>query len=195
MKRFFNFRYFPEGSEIREFPEAGLVVAVTAAKEGKSPSAIGYFGKAVNPSFNYCFKSTERLEAFILEKIESGKVSLAYKAKRIAEKKAKLAQPNPLATGDILQCTWGYDQTNVDYFQVTRTIGKRSIGIRKIGAKVVPGSEGRDCCRVMPNPGAFLEKSEEQIKRVGPDGHVRIYSFASAHKINPTESTYNSWYA
>lgn len=195
MKRFKATRWFPEGAEIREYPEAALVVGIVAANRNGKPQAIGYYGKAQRPNFNYQFRDNARLEAYVAERITAGISILAAKTKRLAERRAKLAEPNPLGVGDILQCSWGYDQTNVDYFQVTRTIGKRSVGIRKIGAKTVPGSEGRDCCRVVPNPGAFLEKSEEQIKRVGPDGYVKIYSFASARKINPTESTYNSWYA
>ena len=195
MMRLDTTRYFPAGAEIREYPEAALTVGVVAANAGGKPQALGYYGRSAKPSFNYTFRTAERMEEYIRERVDSGRATLKYKAKRLAERRAKLDQPNPLTAGDILQCTWGYDQTNVDYFQVTRTIGKRSVGIRKIGARVVPGSEGRDCCRVVPAPGAFLEKSEEQVKRVGPDGYVRIYSFASAHKINPTESTYNSWYA
>ena len=46
-----------------------------------------------------------------------------YKEERI--------KPHSLKVGDILYCSWGYDQTNVDYFKVSEVIGKRKIKIPK----------------------------------------------------------------
>jgi hypothetical protein len=133
-------RYFPTGAVIREFPEAGLVVGVMPANSDGKCSAIGYFGNAQNPSFNYLFRSAERMEAYIAEQVASGCASIEFKNKLKAERKAKLAEPNPLQVGDVLLCSWGYDQTNADYFQVKALIGKRSVKIQKIAAKAVEGS-------------------------------------------------------
>lgn len=38
---------------------------------------------------------------------------------------------NQLVVGDILYTSWGYDQTNVDYYQITRVLNKK-IGVRPI---------------------------------------------------------------
>lgn len=53
--------------------------------------------------------------------------------------------------GDVLVCSWGYDQTNVDYYKVTRRT-KASVWIVKVGQKVVPGSEGFMSESVLPDP-------------------------------------------
>lgn len=188
-------RYFPKGAVIREFPEAGLVVGVVEANGKGNPQALGYYGKAQNPSFNYSFRSVERMEAFIAERVASGVASLEFKAKLKAERAAKLAEPNPLKAGDILLCSWGYDQTNAEYFQVKELIGKRSVKIQAIACKAVEGSQGFMCEDVMPVPGAFLEREPEMVKRVDEGGRVKIHSFASAHKVDPNSKTYSSHYA
>lgn len=51
--------------------------------------------------------------------------------------------------GDILYASWGYDQTNVDFYQVTRLIGSKMIEIQMIESK----DAGRE--KVMPVPNRF----------------------------------------
>ena len=43
--------------------------------------------------------------------------------------------------GDILVSLWGYDQTNVDFYKVTKTTDK-SVWLKPIKQKVVHSSEG-----------------------------------------------------
>lgn len=59
-----------------------------------------------------------------------------YKA---ALKAARDAIVNPYSVGDILYNSWGYDQTNIDFYQVvaktrkTATLRKLSSGVRERG--------------------------------------------------------------
>ena len=194
--RFKAERWFPEGAEIREFPEACLVVGVVAANERGRPVALGYFGKAQRPAFNFSFRKAEEMERFIAEKIEAGKASEKWRAERLAERAAKMAAPNPLAVGDILHESWGYDQTNCNYYQVLELVGKRSVKIREIAARSIEGSGGFMSERVSPVPGAFLDRAEVMLRRVGPDGSVKIREWGSwARKCSASESHYSSWYA
>ena len=39
--------------------------------------------------------------------------------------------------GDIFSCTWGYDQTNVDFFQVLKLCGEKSIRVRQVQPKII----------------------------------------------------------
>lgn len=63
---------------------------------------------------------------------------------------ASVPSPRMPRTGDILVSSWGYDQTNIDFYVVTK-VTKASVMIRKC-AKVTmsAGSEGSDD-RVIPN--------------------------------------------
>lgn len=189
-----GFRWFPKGAAIANYPEAALEVGVADLGESKK-HVVGYYGNGWRkPAFNYAVKN-DRVDAFLEERIAAGKASVEYREKRKAERKAKMAEPNPLKVGDVLRCSWGYDQTNVDYYQVLELVGKRSVIIREIGCRSIEGSEGFMSDRVSPVPGSFLENSKPMLKRVGMGGEVKIASYASAYKVEPNETTYRSWYA
>jgi hypothetical protein len=48
----------------------------------------------------------------------------------------KASTPNPWKVGDLCHTSWGYDQTNVDAFQVTEVKSRTTIFVRAIGGKV-----------------------------------------------------------
>lgn len=150
-------------------------------RRGGKAMAVGYVGKAEKPSFHYSFKSDESRSAHVREFFARAAVDVAAKAARSAEKKAALAKPHTLKPGDVLVSSWGYDQTNIDYFQVVRLIGARSIAIRKICAECVDVEGAYMQGKSVPVVGAFVEDSEEMIKRVDQFNSVRIASYASAH--------------
>jgi hypothetical protein len=59
--------------------------------------------------------------------------------------------------GSIWHTSWGYDQTNVEYFQVVRE-SKASVWVREIAATVVDG-------RVYPKKDAFIGEVELHRKQ------------------------------
>lgn len=67
-------------------------------------------------------------------------------------------------TGDIFSWQWGYDQTNVQYFQVTRTT-KKMIYMKEINKRSVPCSEGFMSDKVVPVKDSFKSGSREIMKR------------------------------
>lgn len=109
--------------------------------------------------------------------------------------------PNPAKVGEILISTWGYEQTNVDFYQVTKVTG-RMITIREIAHKTVPGSTYSHgmACEVVASPGVFLEGKPEIKKLVGVSQYkpseysVKLTSYSWATLWNG-ESAYMSWYA
>ena len=107
---------------------------------------------------------------------------------RIAEKVAatRLAAIHTYKVGDIFYSMWGYDQTNVDWYQVT-AVGEKSVKIREIQGKRVGGSIGSDS--MMPVPNAWT--GQEMVKIVNPRGRLKITSFSSASLWdgNPKEQT------
>ncbi len=85
-------------------------------------------GTAGKPSANYWFKTAESRAAYMKRATESAKLTADYKAKRAAEKKA----PRKLEVGHILYTSWGYDQTNVDFYQVTALKGETMVIVQKM---------------------------------------------------------------
>jgi hypothetical protein len=119
--------------------------------------------------------------------------------------------------GDVLVSSWGYDQTNVDYYKVTRRT-EASVWLVKIGQKHVPGSEGFMSEQVVPDPenvlpwrgyeGGFKNAPEgettPQRKKVKPGyngrAYVRLTSYSGATPVQVDStgefgSSYQSWYA
>lgn len=146
----------------------------------------------------WSFRTVESREEYIENFKKNVQTRLDEKAKRKADKKAFM---NPAKAGDILESSWGYDQTNVDYYQVTKVLGKM-IEMRKIGGEHVEGSGQSHGMsdEVRPSKGSFIEKEKPMRKLVkgenGSNGYfVTIASYANAYLINENKKTYRSWYA
>lgn len=90
--------------------------------------AMGFRGSAARPEFHYVYQSEARRAEAIAEFFQSVTASQAFKATRRAEKSAWV---NPLKVGDLLYTSWGYDQTNTDFYAVTKVSGRR-VAIREI---------------------------------------------------------------
>ena len=86
-----------------------------------------------------------------------------------------------LKVGDVLRAIWGYDQTNVDYYQVVELNGATMVTVRKIG-------EDRQSSAWMqgystPTPNKFV--GDPIRRKVSIDG-VSIESCRAAHLFKPT---------
>ena len=96
-------------------------------------------------------------------------VELSYKEKvKQIRREAKKRFRNPYKVGDILHHSWGYDQTNCDFYQVVE-VKPASVVLKKIGAKPVPGSEGFMSQSLMPEKNAFITKGNHALTKYGND--------------------------
>jgi hypothetical protein len=100
-----------------------------------------------------------------------------------------------IIVGSILRCSWGYDQTNVDFYVVTkRTPGMATV--RRIGSRRVEGSEGFMSCRVLPVPDSICgTEIRRKVKQYNDKEYININSYASAYLNDDTKEAYCSWYA
>jgi hypothetical protein len=114
--------------------------------------------------------------------------------------------------GDIFQMSWGYDQTNVDYFQVTR-LSAAGVFVREIAAKGVLGTDGFMCQQVLPVKDAFTtDRSVQWCGKRHENGgldnsetfrKIKYYQGRPGFSIKGRyfarlwdgKSTYSSWYA
>ena len=71
--------------------------------------------------------------------------------------------------GDILYSSWGYDQTNIEFFKVVK-VSEFSVWIQEVGSKIVevtgwahekviPGDSPEYQVRDWDNPGAYITKT------------------------------------
>jgi hypothetical protein len=113
--RFQRTRWIPKDATEVKQPD-GLGVAYVYQIGDKGYGVIGYGGKRTHHDFHYSFKSTEA----VYKKIEEWFAGLKGHIELIAQYRKERQRPNELKVGDIIVNSWGYDQTNVDWYKVVK---------------------------------------------------------------------------
>lgn len=155
--------------------------------------AIAYRGKALNHSFHYHWDTEAKMTAYIEDFKASCLKLVEYKATKKAEKKV---QDNLVEckVGEIYVNSWGFDQTNVDYYQVVAVKGKTAT-LQAICSQTVEGTEGFMSCQVRPVPNSFC--GESFTKRIqGYNGQAYFsFSYGGCSLVKEGQTNYCSWYA
>ena len=145
---------------------------------------MAFGGKRSKPDINGYLLDEERANKVANKFIEK---QLEY-ANRKAEEKARKAEANKEAVekckvGDIYYSSWGYDQTNVDFYKVLEKKGSYAT-IVGIGKVVVDRDSMEVNDRVVANPNVI--DGEPMRKKIGEYGFtLNSYSKASPWDGNP----------
>ena len=110
------------------------------------------------------------------------------KENRIEEELAKA----PWKVGDILYTSWGYDQTNVSFYQVTRMVGKTMIELRKISTSIVENS-GNFTGLKAPNSGSYVGEPLRKKIPSHPNHGVKISHYEYAYRWNGKPVSFSSY--
>lgn len=149
--------------------------------------AIAFVGRANKPYYNYAYTSEDKRDMALAATLKSlDDARAAKETRRIARATFK----HSLQVGNILCASWGYEQTNIDYYQVIAVKGA-SVIIREIAQDKehthwLAGN-------TKPRANAFID--EPMIKRVGMGNAIRFESYKTAYPCTPDESRYFSEYA
>lgn len=164
--------YTPKGATLVADAQSSAV-AYTYEAAGAT-YAMGFRGKAQKPSFHYRYRSTERRDQAIQEFFANVRSSEKFRADQRAARKAWV---NDYKVGDVLYTSWGYDQTNVDYFQVIEVRGKQVL-IREIGKEYEETSymSGRS----IPTPNQFIGAATRHLAQ---QGGIKISSCQTAWRL------------
>lgn len=162
--------------------------------------------------FWYAKQTPERIK--LAQSITDGKEIKTVTTKEKAEKKNVFG----VKVGDMFSASWGYEQTNNDFFQVIALVGKKSVRVREVNLPIVRRDpvSGMAEDRVYkitgeilpPSPHSVFIKDQEKgdLKRIKPgyfqdeeeaknNCYFDISSYASAYKCNgETKKVYESWY-
>ena len=146
-----------------------------------------------------------------LEGAKNGeKVTKVTKATKKAEKAEKVNKYG-VKVGDVFYMNWGYEQTNIDYFQVVALVGEASVRIRHVLPTVIDTDgvgpmSANYTYNITPEPmrpdncGVFIKDNDKgDLKRVCKSGdsvYLNMTSYANAYKIPfGVRKEYVSWYA
>ena len=162
--------------------------------------------------FWYAKQTPERIK--LAQSITDGKEIKTVTTKEKAEKKNVFG----VKVGDIFSASWGYEQTNNNFFQVIALVGEKSVRVREVNPPIVRRDpvSGMAEDRVYkitgeilpPSPHSVFIKDQEKgdLKRIKPgyfqdeeeaknNCYFDISSYASAYKCNgETKKVYESWY-
>ncbi len=179
-------RYIPSGSThvTRDGLDADVYTSVGPDGTGY---AIAYKGNSKNHVWNYSFRKPEHREKTI-ENFFKGVESI--NVDRAARREERKAAVNTFKVGDILHYSWGYDQTNAEFFQVV-SITQKSATIRRISSAHA-GATSHDSENVVAIKDAFLdgERGEPMRKRSYGGGLGMEFGSATLWSGKPV---HNSW--
>jgi len=156
----------------------------------EEPIAMFFIGKQAKPTWYNSFRDNDQMKKKIMDTINNILSWEESKKKRKEERRNALAD---VKVGDLFYNSWGYDQTNLDFYQCVEKKGK-TMTLRPIASKTVEGStmnHGMADERV-PVKDAFLTDKERY-----PDLVKRSLSmpFGGLWKTTENEKHYCSWYA
>ncbi len=161
--------------------------------------------------YGYADEQTARAAIDGAEPVEAAKVT-PIKAAAPAEKVNKYG----VKVGDLFTASWGYDQTNVDFFQVIALVGESSVRVREVNPPMLneeaTGPMAADFTYqtkglpILPASSfsVFIKDQDKgdlkRLKSYAADGRscpqFSISSYASAHLCDGNTTTvYESWYA
>lgn len=185
--------YLPkDNSSLRERKDTpeGLQIWVWDSIMGGHPtfSAGAWAGKADKPLWNHYYRNENQRERKIQDTIQAYQYRVEAKRQRMEERKNF---QHGFQVGDILVASWGYDQTQNDWFQVVALYGK-AIGIREIESEVVSRSTGADMRVGLPDrfTGPLLKKIPQGS---GGQAHVKIHNSATAYKWDGKPKYETGW--
>ena len=178
---------------IAKFEERGYELVIDAERPVAKcvrPAPRARLGYKIE--FNYRFGSEARMiqycEEFLAGLERAEKYKAERKAKRDAARKEAIAN---IAEGDMFVASWGWEQTNVDAYQVVAKKGA-SVVLREIALESIEGSEGFMSDRVRPVKDAFI--GEEFKKRI-TGKYIKIDDVRGASLAEEGKEFYRSWYA
>ncbi len=141
--------YVPKGAIKVADKHSDAVAYLTTTRTGK-PAATIFVGKQAKPYSRFSYLSDAARERAVRLAFEGRRAALQRKADAAAERKAWKHDYKP---GDLFCAVWGYDQTNVDWYECIEVRGSM-LSVRKIGQARTYDMSDRGKC--VPQPGSYI---------------------------------------
>jgi hypothetical protein len=147
-------------------------------------------------------KSKESLAAWVQKYVDEAFARKEARQAQMAQRREKakadrIQAAGALKNGDIFVASWGYDQTNVDFYQVVGVFGKMA-ELRPIKHKSEGHGEGYSSMsdHVVPVKDSFIGEGSFKIIQSSGNGKAE-FSFSSYKSAYAWDGTprYSSWYA
>ena len=143
-------RHIPTGYSLVYIHE-GTQLLVYQKEFGGKLHAMAFKGKAGKPTWWHMFRNQGEIQKKIEETVSGLE---AWEAKKL-ERRAKQHAPHTLKVGEILRSSWGWEQTNVQYYQVVG-VTRNSVALCEVAQNTIEtGFMSGECT---PVPNSFIGK-------------------------------------
>ncbi len=165
--------YIPQGAESVSDEQSDAIVYIFTDSASR-PCAMGFHGRAQKPDWNFYFKG----EAAREKRIETFFASRRAHKEQLKARREEQKTPHDFKCGDVLCSIWGWEQTNVNFYQVVKIVGQRMIELRAIASR----SENGTCWATGTATPAIGSFTGEPFRRLVTRGSVKIESYRSASR-------------
>ena len=166
--------------------------------------AIFYAGKSSKSWWFFRFGSIDEMIDRIYKSVDNKiRIETEKLQKKEAQKKAmdNLKASDYFSVGDVIVNTWGWEQTNVDFYQVIEVLNKK-IKVREICSEIVKATGGMSadvtaCKDSFLNDKILLLSLKPDVNKTGDVTSCRICNPESYYYFRKWDGRpeYSSWYA
>lgn len=167
--------------------EQGQPLVITYFRNNKYCLAAWMNTRQQKPTFHFAFRSELERQEYIAEiyRIADQQSQRDRQAETEAKQKAEQYK-----AGQILYCSWGYEQTNIDFYVILERKNSRVI-IQEIGQTRVNG-ENHDTGTCLPDPQTRL--GQPFTKVINKYGNIRLSSYQTLMIHDGRPMSWSSWH-
>lgn len=169
--------YVPKGA-VKVTPKSGGVVFYLYQNSRDKPTCMCFVGRAQKPSWTFFYSSVEARAKAMQRQVEA----VAAHADMIAKRKEARSKPHSWEVGLILKGSWGYEQTNVDFFEVVEVLGPHMVMIQKIGSQ-----------SATDDPAGFSSMSSHVVPDLDSRGEKYRVKVSQGSCNSPVHGTLSPW--
>lgn len=154
-------------------------------------------GRRSKPDSNYYYSTEDQRDKAVNNHFDDCERQQNYSKSRNTDSKTA---ERGLSIGEYLYCSWGYDQTNINFYKVVGLKGKKSVLILPVNSII--DSSNPPCNYVKPGDlfldyDVLLEMDRENpqpVQKLAKNGHISISDYrASKWDGRPLYETTSGW--
>lgn len=158
------------------------------------PCSVGFHGRTQKPSIYYRHNDEAQRETTASRWLKA----IEEKQSRMAQRRKQRFAEHTLQVDDVLVCSWGWEQTNVDFYKVTKSVGKNTVELVRIKAVTDPnGQEAKFSMqdRVVADPKFELGSPFRARVDMGSGSPCVTMGHRQFAYLWNGKATHRSWYA
>lgn len=183
--------YLPKAYPLCKVSErSGLGVVYLYQYSETRLAAVAFVGKASKPAWHLTFRTAAQRETRVRELFEGLR---QHQASKLAAR-AQAAQPHTLQLGAIVYNSWGYEQTNVDWYVVVG-VSANYVQLREIASEIEDGT-GPMSGTCSPVINTTAKDSATWGVTFAKDATItrhRVYHYGSGNSVNFKHGGGSEW--